>query len=144
MSAYREALKRGRKTGVSKAGTAESIAMFCESNVQILVGAVSPELVWTGAMAKRLTFLEFGRMCGSDPGAVEDLQWLDTVTVTPYGAARYHLEFSRLPDKVFGPYDLGQARAQLEIAALMTSTESRDAVFDARIEGVAVREMPHQ
>ena len=144
MSAYQEALKRGRKTGVSKAGTAEAIAMFCESNVQILVGAVAPELVWTGAMAKQLTFLEFGRLCGGDPMAVDALQWLDTVTVTPFGTARYHLVFSNLPGQVFGPYNLNDARVQLETTALMAPLTARDAVLDARALGVAVREMPHQ
>lgn len=144
MSAYTDAIKRGRKIGVSRAPVAEALAMFCESTLQLAVGAVAPELVWTGAMAKRLTYLEFGRMCGRDPMEVEALQWLDTVTITPHGAQRYHLVFSKLPGQVFGPYDLREARGQLEIAALMAPLESRTAVFDARTDGVAVREMAGQ
>jgi hypothetical protein len=143
MSAYQEAVKRGRKTGASNAATAEVLALFCYGPLQTLVGAVSPELMWAGAMAKQLTVLEFGRLC-ANPMKAAELQWLDTVTVTPYGRDKYHLEFSRLPGKTFGPYDLQEARGQLETTALLAPVEARAAVLDARALGVAVREMPRQ
>jgi hypothetical protein len=137
---YREALERGRKTGVSRAPAAEAIAMFCQANLQTLVGAVSPELTWTGAVARRMTFLEFGRLCAR-PIETEALQWLNTVVIT-CARKRYRLYFSALPGEVFGPYDFGEVRAQLETGALLSPVESRTLALEALEFSVSGRELP--
>lgn len=143
MSAYENALKRGHKKGAGVAPRPEILAMFCESNLQLLVGAVSPELVWLGAMARGLSFLEFGRLCGKDVRAVDELQWFETVTIErdPRNRKQVTLRFSRLPDKTFGPYDFPNATAQLFVGALIPMKDARDAVLEALDEEVSVREV---
>lgn len=73
---YEAALKRAKTQGVGRCDDAAAMAAFCQANIQILVGAVSPKLVWQGAQASGLTFLELGRMVGRDPMEVEALQWV--------------------------------------------------------------------
>lgn len=60
-----------------------------------------------------------------------------TVTVL-YLRKRWWLEFSQLPDKRFGPYGLGEASRELQIAALLSPTAARDALFDAVENSVTV------
>lgn len=74
--AYTAALKRARDKGVGRCDDAAAMAAFCEANLAILVGAVSPQLVWEGAQKKGLTFRELGRLAGTDTRAVDDLQWI--------------------------------------------------------------------
>lgn len=141
MSAYSNALARGRKKGAGAAPRPEILAMFCESNLQTLVGAVSPELVWRGAMARGLSFLEFGRLCGKDVRAVDELQWFEVVVIERWHRDRKKvtLWFDRLPDKTFGPYDLPNAVTQLFVGALLPMRDARDAVLEALDEGVSAR-----
>lgn len=73
---YEEALAEAAKVGVGRCGDAAAMAQFCDANIQILCGAVSPHLVWEGAQKKGLTFLELGRLAGKDPMAVEALMWI--------------------------------------------------------------------
>lgn len=73
---YEQALAEAKTRGTSKCSDAAVMAQFCQANIHILVGAVSPQLVWEGAQKKGLTFLQFGRLCGKDPRTVEALQWL--------------------------------------------------------------------
>ena len=73
---YAQALAEVEEVGTSHASDPAVMAQFCQANIHILIGAVSPQLVWEGAQKKGLTFLEFGRLCGGDPMAVEALQWL--------------------------------------------------------------------
>ncbi|MFE7965214.1 hypothetical protein ACFU0X_19650 [Streptomyces cellulosae] len=72
---YDAALNAGRKTGDSRADDAARMALFCDGPLQTLVGAVSPQLVWEGAQAKKLTTHQLAAMCRSDVMAVSDLQW---------------------------------------------------------------------
>jgi hypothetical protein len=72
---YQEALAEARKVGVRNASDAAKMAQFCDANIQLLCGAVSPQLVWEGAQRKGMTFLELGRLAGKDPMAVENLMW---------------------------------------------------------------------
>lgn len=141
MSAYEEALERGRKVGVSRAPAAEAIAMFCESTLQILVGAVSPEMVWTGAIARRMSFLDFGRLCRR-PMEVEVLQWLDTVIVT-HLRNRYEFQFSSLPlpGGPTGSYTEEQAVYELLVTTGLSETEIRTLVREAREDNVSGREI---
>jgi hypothetical protein len=75
MSAYQEALASGRKTGASRCTDAELMAGLLDGNAQILLGAVSPRLMWKGAMAKGLTSQELARLIHDDPQAACDLMW---------------------------------------------------------------------
>jgi hypothetical protein len=75
MAEYDEALARYRRDGASKADDAALMAAFCEHDLQLLVGAVSPKLVWSGAQKHGLTALQLTKMT-TGPMAVSDLQWL--------------------------------------------------------------------
>lgn len=76
MIRYEDALAESRRVGAAHADDAGQIAGLCESAVQAVCGAVSPKLVYEGAMKKGLSAKEFGRLLGSDPRAIEALQWL--------------------------------------------------------------------
>jgi hypothetical protein len=71
-----QALEEAKDKGVGKCSDPAVMAQFCQADIHTLIGAVSAQLVWEGAQKKGLTFLEFGRLCGRDPMAVEALQWL--------------------------------------------------------------------
>jgi hypothetical protein len=51
------------------------MALFCEYDVQIVVGAVAPKLVWEGAQRRGMTARELARLAGTDPIAVGELMW---------------------------------------------------------------------
>lgn len=72
---YDQALTEARKVGAAHATDAGAMALFCDANLQILVGAVSPQLVWEGAQRKGLTFRELAHLAGTDPMAVSNLMW---------------------------------------------------------------------
>jgi hypothetical protein len=72
---YQQAVAAGRKAGAAHATDPELMAMFCESSIQILVGAVSPELVWEGAQARGLTTRDLAALALQGWRAVDDLQW---------------------------------------------------------------------
>lgn len=76
MSAYREALKSANKVGIMAATDAQFMASFCDSSIQILCGAVSPELVWEGAQKKGMTTRELSHLASTDPRAVAELMRL--------------------------------------------------------------------
>lgn len=75
---YEAALAAGQRIGASHADDNALMALFCAGPLQILVGAVSPELVWDGAQAKNLTTRELATLANSDVMAVSDLQWAVT------------------------------------------------------------------
>lgn len=75
MTTYNQALAAGREKGASKASDSEAMALFLESSIQTICGAVSPELVWDGAMKTGLTFREVGKLASSNPHAIADLMW---------------------------------------------------------------------
>jgi hypothetical protein len=72
---YEQAKAAGRKAGAAHATDPELMAMFCESSLQILVGAVSPKLVWEGAQAKGLTTRDLAKLAHEGWRGVDDLQW---------------------------------------------------------------------
>jgi len=72
---YAEALKSGRKAGASHCTDTELLAGLLDSTAQILLGAVSPRLMWEGAMAKGLTSKQVMTMIRDDPQAAADLMW---------------------------------------------------------------------
>ena len=73
---YAEALRTAQKTGVSHCTDAELMAVFCDGSIQIVCGAVSPQLVWEGAQKSGMTTLELAQLAKSDPRAVAELMWL--------------------------------------------------------------------
>lgn len=73
---YEEALAEGHKVGFGVCSDAAAMAGYCDTTIQHIIGAVSPKLVWDGAMKKKLTLLELGHLCITDPREVEALQWL--------------------------------------------------------------------
>lgn len=75
MSAYTDALAAANQVGSANATDAGVMAQFCDSALQHLVGAASPELVWDGAQAKGMTALELHNLAATDPIAVHDLMW---------------------------------------------------------------------
>ncbi|MEG9551408.1 hypothetical protein V5N34_25395 [Streptomyces baarnensis] len=72
---YDEALKNSKNVGAAHATDPALMASFCESTVQTLCGAVSPQLVWTGAQARGMSTTDLAAMCASSPQEVADLQW---------------------------------------------------------------------
>jgi hypothetical protein len=79
MDAYGEALVAVEKVGGSRCSDAEAMALFCDTSLQLLVGAVSPRLVWSGAQARGLTFRELTKIVHDNPLAVNSLQWEGSV-----------------------------------------------------------------
>lgn len=76
MSDFDDALARYAKVGASHAEDIELMAAFCKSDLQTIVGAVSPKLVWNGARTKGLSTRELAALAASDVMAVSELQWL--------------------------------------------------------------------
>ncbi|TLQ39204.1 hypothetical protein [Streptomyces marianii] len=63
---------------------------------------------------------------------------MSTPTVTVHGSnGRYTCEFSALPGRTFGPWDLIETIQELKISALLSAREARDVVFDAAVNGTA-------
>jgi hypothetical protein len=74
--AYAQALKATRATGTMQLTDPQHMALFCDSSIQILLGAVSPQLVWEGAQKSGLTTQELAKLIHDDPDAARDLMWL--------------------------------------------------------------------
>jgi hypothetical protein len=75
-SAYRTALESGRKKGAAHASDAELMAALLETTLQIMVGALSPELVWEGAQKAGLTSMQVQTLVAKrDLKTLDDLMW---------------------------------------------------------------------
>ena len=64
-----------RKAGAAHCTDAELMASFCDGTAQLLIGAVSPRLVWEGAMSKGMTTKQLATLMHDDPIAAADLMW---------------------------------------------------------------------
>lgn len=53
------------------------MAAYCEASLQLVVGAVSPRLVWEGAQKRGLTYKELVKWSADHPMRVVDLQWIE-------------------------------------------------------------------
>lgn len=53
------------------------MAAYCETSLQLVVGAVSPRLVWEGAQKYGLTYRDLIEWCVDTPLKVVDLQWIE-------------------------------------------------------------------
>lgn len=62
-----------------------------------------------------------------------------TVTVRKHGK-RFVSEFSVLPGKTFGPWDMPEMIRDLTISALLPAMDARNLVFDAAAKGSATTE----
>jgi hypothetical protein len=75
---YRQALAQGREAGAAHATDPQLMAMFCENTLQILAGAVSPQLVWAGAQARGMTTTQLLKACNDrDYQTLDALQFRD-------------------------------------------------------------------
>lgn len=73
---YADALATYKDKGAAHAPDHALMAAFCEYNLQIVVGAVSPQLVWEGAMKKGLNAKDLLALANTSVMAVSDLQWV--------------------------------------------------------------------
>ena len=62
-----------------------------------------------------------------------------TVTVRKRGE-RFTSEFSALPGRTFGPWDMPEMIRDLKISALLSAVDARNLVFDAAAQGSATAE----
>ena len=76
MSDFDAALSRYATVGAARADDVDLMASFCKHDLQLIVGAVSPKLVWEGACKKGLTAKDLMQLAGNDTPAISDLQWL--------------------------------------------------------------------
>ena len=73
---YQQTLSVARKAGAAQASDAGLMALFCDTSLQRLVGAASPELVWNGAQTTGMTALELATLATYNPAATHELMWL--------------------------------------------------------------------
>ena len=76
MPTYEDALAELKAKGAAHASEAAVIAGLCDGPLQTVCGAVSPKLVFDGAMKKGLSVAEFSGLMSSDSSAIADLMWL--------------------------------------------------------------------
>jgi hypothetical protein len=71
---YKKALAR-EKGNIRNCDDAALMAGYLEGNAQLLLGAVSPRLIWQGAQARGLTTMELVELMHDKPGDAIDLMW---------------------------------------------------------------------
>jgi hypothetical protein len=71
---YQQALQAGKKIGASKAEGTVLLAMLCQSLA--LVHAISPALVYEGAVKQGLDTKALMKLAASDPVALGDLMFV--------------------------------------------------------------------
>ncbi|KXO91065.1 Uncharacterised protein (plasmid) [Tsukamurella tyrosinosolvens] len=76
MPTFTQALAELKAEGAAHASEAAVIAGLCDGPLQTVCGAVSPKLVFDGAMKKGLSVTEFSHLMATDPRAIADLMWL--------------------------------------------------------------------
>ncbi len=74
---YAKALVSAHKTGLARCTEDEAMAGFCEV-LPYLVGAVSPRLVWEGAVSYGLTAADLQKIAHD-----RDYAWLDALQFEP-------------------------------------------------------------
>lgn len=75
MTYYHDCLREGREVGAAHADEPQLLAMLLDSTAQIMLGAVSPELIFNGAIAQELTADNIAHDMVNQPRAVEALMW---------------------------------------------------------------------
>jgi hypothetical protein len=74
MTAYDQALRRA-SGNVAHCDDAALMASFLEGSAQLLLGAVSPKLIWEGAQAQGLTAARVLELIHGNPEAARELMW---------------------------------------------------------------------
>lgn len=73
---YAEALEEAREVGVSRCSDPALMAQFLDANAQLLIGAVSAELMWDGAQKTGLTTRALVALINKDPIEAAELMWV--------------------------------------------------------------------
>lgn len=73
--AYDKALTEAAERGTSHCSNTALTASICDGPLPVLVGAVSPRLVWEGAQRRGMTAKQLLLLAHRDPMAIEALQW---------------------------------------------------------------------
>jgi hypothetical protein len=81
-TAYAAALQR-EHGNIRNCDDAAAMAGFLEGNAQLLLGAVSPRLMWEGAQHLGLTNLELATLINGSPAVAMDLMWIETDKPVP-------------------------------------------------------------
>lgn len=80
---FAAALQREADTGSGRCDDAAAMAGFLDGCAQVLLGAVSPRLLWEGAQHAGLTNLEMATLVQLHPAVAMDLMWVDTDVPAP-------------------------------------------------------------
>jgi hypothetical protein len=72
MTAYEQALKRASGS-IAHCDDPALMASFLAGSAQLLLGAVSPRLIWEGAQRMGLTTAQVAELIHHDPGAAREL-----------------------------------------------------------------------
>jgi hypothetical protein len=75
MDLYAEALEAADRVGSAHASETQLLAQFCRGTLPYVAGAVSPKLVFEGALAAGLNSRQLAQLCHQYPLAVAELQW---------------------------------------------------------------------
>jgi hypothetical protein len=75
---FAAALQREADVGAGRCDDAAAMAGFLDGCAQILLGAVSPRLLWEGAQHVGLTNLEMAYLVNNSPAVAIDLMWIET------------------------------------------------------------------
>lgn len=73
---WEQALAEAKEKGVGRCSDHALMASFCDASLQYIVGAVSGQLVWEGAMRTGLSAKELARLANRDPLACSELMWV--------------------------------------------------------------------
>lgn len=72
---YEHALAEAQRKSTAHCSDAELMAQLCDGSMQILLGAVSPKLIWEGAQRRGMTCKELLDLCHKDKIAAAELMW---------------------------------------------------------------------
>lgn len=85
---FAAALQRQATQGASHCDDAAAMAGLLESAAQIMLGGVSPRLLWEGAQHLGLTALEMNALMVKNPQLASELMWVETDKPAPASVAR--------------------------------------------------------
>lgn len=72
---WEQALAEAEQRGLRRCSEPAKMAVFCDAAMHYTVGAVSPQMVWEGAMRQGMTLKELSRLAVDDPIACAELMW---------------------------------------------------------------------
>ncbi|WP_185902967.1 hypothetical protein, partial [Streptomyces sp. WAC05292] len=116
-----EAMAKARETAETFPGVENALDIFTDATMATLANPLA-------------------QYPAPDPLSTEDNG--HTVTVTRHGT-RYVSEFSQLPGRSFGPWDMAEMIRDLTFSALLDRPAARDLVMDAHVQGSATTNTKH-